>query len=85
MKNLILILSLCFAMQAFASIEYTSAEPKKATSEEISRSRSCFQELAVQGCGDPGEDPQHFRSCLKDVRSTLTSGCRNMMDELYGK
>lgn len=84
MKNILLVTGLLFVMHASADIEYSSAEPSKATAQEINKSRSCFQELMVQGCGDPGEDPQHFRSCLKNVHPSLTADCRAMMTELYG-
>ncbi len=84
MKNLLLIIGMIFLIDAQASIEYVPNEQSKATTGEVDRSRSCFQELAVQGCGDPGEDQQHFRSCLKNVRSSLSGNCKKMMSDLYG-
>lgn len=84
MRNTIMTLSLFISVTAFADIEYSVNEPMKATSQEISRNRACFKELEVQGCGDPAEEPQHFRSCLSNVHSSLTSDCQKMMSELYG-
>jgi hypothetical protein len=87
MKNIFLAASFLLTMNAFASIEFepTQAASSKASDREISRSRACFQELSAQGCGDPGEDPTHFRSCMRNVKSTLTSECKALMNDLYGK
>lgn len=84
MKQIFLALGLIFVLNANATIEYSAAEDSKPTPQEVSRNRACFEELASQGCGDPGEDPKHFRSCLNNVHSTLSVSCRKMMSELYG-
>lgn len=85
MRKTLLALSLIFAINAQANIEYSTAEVSKATPQEIAQNRACFEELQVQGCGDPGEDIQQFKSCLKNVHSTLSGSCQKMMTELYGK
>ncbi len=84
MKNFFLLIGMIYLIDAQASIEYMPNELSKATVAEVERNRSCFRELAVQGCGDPAEDPQHFRSCLNHVHSTLGENCKKMMSDLYG-
>lgn len=84
MKYTIVTLGLLFTISANADIEYSPQEPAKATVQEISKSRACFEELKVQGCGDPGDDINHFKSCLGNVHSTLTDSCKKMMTDLYG-
>lgn len=84
MKKLILLSSLVFALNATASMDFTESKGSKPSSTEINKHRSCFQELSDDGCGDPGEDPKHFRSCLAEVFPRLTSDCQKMMSELYG-
>ena len=84
MKKIILATGMLLSLTAFADIEYSSMEPAKATSQEISKSRACFNELEEQGCGDPGDDLQQFRSCMNNVYSTLTADCKKLMSELYG-
>lgn len=83
MKNSIIVMCFLLTTSSFASIEHDS-KGSKATAEEISRNRACFQELATQGCGDPGEDPAHFRACLKHVFPALSGNCKTMMTNLYG-
>lgn len=85
MRTTLLALGLIFTINAHANIEYSPAEVSKATPQEIAQNRACFEELKVQGCGDPGEDVQHFKSCLKNVHSTLSANCQKMMTELYGQ
>lgn len=84
MKQTFIAFGLILAVNAFADIEFSPGEQVRATPQEIAKSRSCFEELNVQGCGDPGEDIHHFRSCLKNVHSTLTADCKKMMTDLYG-
>lgn len=85
MKHILLTMGLLFVINVHADIEYTPEEQSNVTQAEVAKSRACFHELTVQGCGDPGEDPKHFRTCMKNVKSTLTVDCRNKMTELYGK
>jgi hypothetical protein len=84
MKNLLLLIGMIVLVDAQASIEYMPNEQSKATLAEVEKNRSCFRELAVQGCGDPADDQQHFRSCLNNVHSTLSENCKKMMSDLYG-
>lgn len=85
MKYFLPAIALSFMISARASIEYVESEQSHATPEEIQQSRACFKEVARNGCGDPGEDPRHFRLCLKNTKETLTKDCKKMMTELYGK
>ena len=85
MKNMLLTMGLLFVINAHADIEYTPEEQSNVSQAEVTKNRACFQELNVQGCGDPGEDPIHFRSCMKNVKDTLSASCRSKMTELYGK
>lgn len=84
MKHLLLTFTMLLAFSVHADIEYSSLESAKATPEEIQQSRSCFQEVAEQGCGEPLDDQEHFRSCVKNVKPRLKSSCQKMMTELYG-
>ncbi|MCM2349374.1 MAG: hypothetical protein NDI69_05080 [Bacteriovoracaceae bacterium] len=84
MKNIVLMIGLLFSLTALADIEYVEDNQAKPTQAEITKNRACFQELITQGCGDPGEDPQQFRSCMSNVYSTLTKDCQTLMSKLYG-
>lgn len=84
MKASILMMSFLFCFNAQSNIEYSASENGKATAAEIERSRSCFYEVKTQGCGDPGDDINHFRSCLSNIYPTLTENCKKMMSNLYG-
>lgn len=83
MKNLTLLFFMFFSIQAFSSMEPDNYQ--EATPEEIAASRSCFQEVADQGCGHPRDDLSSFKSCLHNSFTSLTSSCQKMMGELYGK
>lgn len=83
MKLLITVLSLLLSLSVYADIEYSPGDDSVPTTEEISKNRACFEEVASHGCGDPGEDPNHFKSCLKNIHSGLTSHCKTMMSDLY--
>ena len=82
MRNTIFLLGLFLAHQSLADIEYEgpSSRPGQA---EIQRNRACFEELKVLGCGDPGEDPEQFRSCMSNVYSSLSKDCKVLMSKLY--
>ncbi len=84
MKKIILVASLLLSFTAMADIDYEGETPNP-TPEEISRNRACFEDLARQGCGDAGEDPEHFRSCMSNVYSSLSQDCQALMTKLYGK
>jgi hypothetical protein len=83
MKTLLIAVSLLFVLNSQASIEH-DAKQVEATPQEIATSRSCFDELAQQGCRDSGEDHKEFRACLHNVFPSLTSDCQKMMSRLYG-
>lgn len=85
MKNFSIVMFFVFSLTAFGSIEYVESEQSKATPAEISRNRSCFKELASEGCRDPGEDTQQFRTCMSEVYPRLTKNCQTLMSKLYGK
>lgn len=82
MKNIVLLLGLMFAYNSFADIEYEGAASKPSAS-EINKNRACFEELKIQGCGDPGEDPEQFRACMNNVYSSLSRDCKALMTKLY--
>lgn len=84
MKTIVTVILIVFSVNLPASIEVSGHEPAKATSAEIRKNRSCFEELKIQGCGDPGDDIQHFRSCMNNSFELLSRDCRKMMSELYG-
>lgn len=84
MKNLILSMGLLLSVNAIADIEYIPTDRSQASQAEISKNRACFEEISTQGCGGPGEDHQHFRSCLNNVFPKLSRDCQKMMSNLYG-
>lgn len=84
MKKLIIALGLFTILNAQADIEHTSKDAALPTNQELSRNRACFEELKVQGCGDPGESPKEFRSCMSNAFDSLTDDCKKMMSDLYG-
>lgn len=84
MKKLILLSGLCFALNGVASMDFSESKGSKPSSTQISKQRACFQELTDDGCGDPGEEPRHFRNCLAEVYPRLTTECRKLMSDLYG-
>ena len=84
MKKILIAFSFLLAVNAQADIEHMPQAGTKATAQEIAKSRACFKDLEILGCGDPGVDHQQFRSCLNNVFSSLNSSCKKMMSELYG-
>jgi hypothetical protein len=60
--------------------EAVSAPPSEA---EITSNRSCFLNLEKLGCGDPGDDVAHFKSCMNNVYQDLSKNCQILMTELY--
>jgi hypothetical protein len=83
MKSLAIFIVLVSFYNAQASIEYVESEQNRATPQEIATNRACFEELAKNGCGDPGSDLKQFRSCLHDAFPQLSDGCQKMMTGLY--
>ena len=85
MKYIFLTLSFSMMMlNAHASIEASSTPSSQPSKDEISKNRACFEELSVQGCGDPGDDTEQFRSCMSNVHETLDPHCKQLMQSLYG-
>ena len=82
MKKLIIPLSMLFIVSAQANIEYDGVDAQP-TTQEVTKNRACFEELAKNGCGDPGEDVKQVRSCLKNVFPTLAVDCKKLMNYLY--
>jgi hypothetical protein len=82
MTNILLLASFLLVQTSFANIEYDGVSVKP-TQAERTRNRACFEELKINGCGDPGEDPQHFRSCMSQVFEKLSPECQAMMNKLY--
>lgn len=84
MKKLFLSLSLVLSLSAIASIEAGPLSSDEPTAKEISIARGCFEQLEIQGCRHPREDHEQFRSCLRNVISSMTLTCQKKMLELYG-
>ena len=84
MKNILRVIALLFVIDAYADIEYSATEESRVSTQEISSSRACWEEVSTQGCGDPAEDPKHFRACLKNIHPKLSLNCKKMMANLYG-
>ena len=85
MKKLVIILTLLTSLMAQASIDEATMKSTEATSGEIKTSRSCFKELEILGCRHPREDLDQFRSCMRNVYSSLSPSCQKMVTQLYGR
>lgn len=83
MKKFLILIFAFSLTQANATIEHDPSSLTEPSAQEISKNRACFEELEMKGCGDPGEEVMHFRSCLKDVLPSLTTDCRELMNYLY--
>lgn len=83
MKNFIILAVMFLGFNAFATIEHDASDLFDVTAEEIQNNRSCFAELESNGCGDPGEETKHFRSCMSHVYPKLTPECQKLMTKLY--
>ena len=83
MKSILGLAMLFMVFNATASIEHVASEQSQATPQEIAKSRACFEELAKQGCKDPGENLKSFRTCMHDSYSQLSESCQKMMTYLY--
>lgn len=85
MKTLLVTFLMAFSLQSFATIDtIAEAKGKAPTESEIQSNRACFTALEREGCGDPGDDVEHFRSCLKTVYPDLKADCKILMTDLYG-
>jgi hypothetical protein len=84
MKKLFSALLIVSALSVHGHIEF-EGEPAPPTREEIGRNRACFEDLSRQGCGDPGDDVQQFRSCLHTVFPSLSAHCQKLMSNLYAR
>jgi hypothetical protein len=83
MKKIFITVMMMMTVSAYASIEH-DGKPEP-TANEISKSRSCFEEVSQNGCGDPGDDIKQFRSCLNNIFPSLTGDCQKMMTHLYSR
>lgn len=83
MKTIILVIGMVIALDSFGTIEHSENAGAKPSETEVQSNRSCFKELERQGCGDPGDDIQHFRSCMNNVFSSLPKSCQKLMIDLY--
>jgi hypothetical protein len=84
MKIALIAMCILVSMNTKADIEFSTTDSGKATPQEISKNRACFEELKSEGCGGPGDDANHFRACLNNVHATLNEYCKKMMSDLYG-
>jgi hypothetical protein len=83
MKNALITLGLLMSLNSFANIEHVDDELTRPAQVEIESNRACFRELETQGCGDPGDDVSHFRSCMNNVFVDLSKNCQRLMKDLY--
>jgi hypothetical protein len=83
MKKIFVTFCVLVVVNSYAHTEHIEAAHSAPTSQEIGHNRACFEDLAKLGCGDPGEDIKHFRSCLHETFSFLTGGCQKLMTDLY--
>lgn len=83
MKNLILMCGILLMVNAYATIEAGDEKVFNVTAEEVMKNRACFKDLEANGCGDPGEDPKQFRSCMRNVYPKLEEDCQKLMTKLY--
>ncbi len=83
MRSILICSFMFYLANANANIEHTPEENSKPSTAEISRNRACFDELAKNGCGDPGENIREFRKCLYDVFPKLTQSCQKLTSDLY--
>jgi hypothetical protein len=84
MKSLLIAFGMVFALNSMASLTYSESKGSKPTDQEREKNHACFSQLSNDGCGDPGEDPRHFRSCMANVYPRLSSDCKKLMSDLYG-
>ena len=84
MNKMMILMLLLVSLSAEANIEAGPLSSNEPTTQEISIARGCFEALEVEGCRHPREDHQQFRSCLRNVISTLPISCQKKMLELYG-
>ena len=82
--KLLLVLILSFSVNAFADMEHKSGQGVAPPTKELNASRSCFHEIAEEGCGHPIEDQEYFNTCLSDKISELSSSCQTFFGKLYG-
>lgn len=85
MKKIIFVAFTVLSYSVMANIEHDPANTKAPTTAELSKSRSCFQELNQLGCGHPKNDRDHFANCMIESFESLTPDCKTMMKRLYGK
>lgn len=85
MRKVIILFAMVTSISVFADIDEASlldTEPKPG---EVESARSCFSEYEVLGCGHPREDLEHFKSCMENVSSSISTSCQKMMNGLYKK
>lgn len=82
--KLVIILILSFSVSTYADMEHQSGQGVSPPTKELNASRSCFQEIAEEGCGHPIEDQEYFNTCLSDKFSELSSSCQTFIGKLYG-
>lgn len=82
MKNIFSMLLMVLMVNANATTEDKNyVHPSNA---EITKNRACFKQLEERGCGNPKDDPEHFRSCMSSLYSALDDHCQRTLINLYG-
>lgn len=69
---------------AHASIEHTKRMGQIPRVEEIRKNRTCFHEIAEEGCGHPRNGVSEFKSCLYLNEERLSDTCRSFFKKLFG-
>jgi hypothetical protein len=85
MRKVIILFAMVTSISVFADIDEASLKETEPKPGEVESARSCFSEYEVLGCGHPREDLEHFKSCMENVSSSISSKCLKMMNGLYKK
>lgn len=83
MRKIFTAIVLILSLNVFADIQLSDKQAPQPTAAEQASNRACFSDLERLGCGDPGDDVEHFRSCMNNVYSSLNAECKALMKDLY--
>lgn len=84
MKTILLFFGFILSLSSYANIEFVASKNVEPSTQEVEKSRACFQEAAVLGCRHPEEDLVYFRSCMQDQKQLLSQNCKAKFQRLYG-
>lgn len=84
MRKILSVVVLILSLNCFADIDnINDLKAPQPTAAELSANRACFSDLDRMGCGDPGDDIEHFRSCMNNIYPDLKPECKTLMNDLY--